>query len=97
MSKSARKSPETDKKGKAIEAYHRKQEEQLCPNPSTTPPESIRACPALRAPRLEPHATPAHGTSPETGWRKDGQTAPTPKSLRAWMDELIDAGLSFAG
>jgi hypothetical protein len=58
MSKPARKSPETDKKGKAIEAYHRKQEEQLCPNPSTTPPESIRARPALRAPRLDPRTAP---------------------------------------
>jgi hypothetical protein len=50
---SARKSPETDKKGKAIEAYHRKQEEQLCPNPSTAPLPNIQARPALRAPQLD--------------------------------------------
>jgi len=95
MSKPARKSPETDKKGKAIEAYHRKQEEQLCPNPSTTPPESIRARPALRAPGSNRAFDRARYLT-RSRLQERTQTAHTPKSLKAWMDELIDAGLSFA-
>jgi hypothetical protein len=49
---------------------------RLCPNPSTTPPPSIQARPALRAPRLGPRATPACGTTPEAGNRKERKRHP---------------------
>jgi hypothetical protein len=70
MSKSARKSPETDKKGKALEAQPQKTgKPDSAQNPSTTPPPGIQARPALRAPgsirtqhpRTAPHQEQAAG------------------------------------
>jgi hypothetical protein len=51
MSTSARKSLETDKKRKALEAQTPENwKSRHCSNPSTAPPPSIQARPALRAP-----------------------------------------------
>ena len=67
---SARKSPETDKKGKAIEAQTPENwKNKTGPIQLTSPPSSIQACPALRAPgstrafkpRAAPHQKKATG------------------------------------
>jgi hypothetical protein len=47
-------------------------------------PPGVEGAPA-RSARLT-----ARGISPEAGYRKDGQTAPKPKSPKVRTDELID-------
>ena len=57
---------------------------------STAPPSCIQARPALRAPPARSARKPARGITPEACNRKDGQTAPKPKSPKVRTDELID-------
>jgi len=63
-----RKSLETDEKRKALEAQTPENwKNKLCPNPSTTSPASIRACPALRAPGSTRAQNPRAAPHPKAG------------------------------
>ncbi len=52
---------------------------------------SIRACPALRAPRPDPRVTPARCTSLTASLRKERKQPPSFKSPKARTHDLIDA------
>jgi hypothetical protein len=66
-----RKSLETDKKGKALEAQTPENwKSRHCSNPSTAPPPSIQARPALRAPGSSRTQNPRAAPHPKAGERE---------------------------
>jgi hypothetical protein len=88
MPTSARKSPEIDKEGKAFEAQSQKTgrtssaqiHQPLCR-------QSIQACPALRAPRLDPRVLPRAEPHQKLTAGKDA-TTPLTLILQALSYEL---------
>jgi len=87
-----RKSLETDKKRKALEAQTPENwKSRHCSNPSNAPPPSIQSRPALRAPRLDPRVSPRAAPHPKAGEREKRERHPMPKSLKARTDELTDS------
>jgi len=74
-----RKSMESDKKRKALEAQTPENwKNKLCPNPSTTLQPSIQARPALRAPGSTRVQNPRAAPHPKVGEREKRKRHPRP-------------------